>query len=189
MSDNEEAVDKLRRELHNSSGMAFVRRMRIRSSCLRTFTLNAYHLEDAFQTIGAKRLQLLHDDSGDISRQCNLVLTYLLHNFVASAKTIVDHTRIFITAFYSGTSVETTYKAKIAEDVAPDKVCRFVHDLGKLHAPLRDAAHVGVVISRYEQRGKIGCVSLPAEFTGMEWMDVLEQRILEGASGRCGKPR
>jgi hypothetical protein len=129
MTDTDEAVDRLRRELHNSSGMAFVRRMRIRSSCLRMFTLNAYRLEDAFQTIDAKRLQLLHDDSGDISRQCNLVITYLLHNFVASAKTIVDHTRIFIASFYSGTSVESSYKEKIAEDVAPDKVCRFVHDL------------------------------------------------------------
>jgi hypothetical protein len=127
--DDQEEIDNLRRQIHNSSAMTFIHRMRIRSSCLRMFTMNAYRLEDAFLSVQEKRLQLASDDSGDIFRQCNLALNYLLHNFLASAKTLVDHTRIFVADFYARTPAESSYNAKIASEIASDKVCRFVHDL------------------------------------------------------------
>ena len=129
MTDTEALVDELRRKIHNCSAMAFIHRMRTRSAGLRIFVMNALRLEDAFLTVDAKRVQLASDDSDTISREANLVVTYLLHNFVASAKTIVDHTRNFVAEFYARTPVEAAYKAKVAADIASDKLCRFVHDL------------------------------------------------------------
>jgi hypothetical protein len=68
-----------------------------------------------------------HGASGDLPRvdRCRSGV----FQQVPSAKTTVDQARNFIAEFYRGTSVERSYDARIAADIAQDKICRFVHDV------------------------------------------------------------
>jgi len=52
-----------------------------------------------------------------------------LHNFLASASTLVDHTRNHVRRLYSGLPFERECQAKIDEDLAQTPVCRFVQCL------------------------------------------------------------
>lgn len=52
-----------------------------------------------------------------------------LHNFLASAKSLVEHTRNFITSTYAETSLLHDYHREVREKLAPSGVLHFVHDL------------------------------------------------------------
>lgn len=56
-------------------------------------------------------------------------LNRLLHNFLAAAKTLIDHSRNFIDEFYSGTVIEQMYQQKIDEQFKDDELSRFINDL------------------------------------------------------------
>ena len=54
-------------------------------------------------------------------------VTRLLHNFVASAKTLVDHTRIIAREMYENTDFWKEYEAQIAQRLASNPLVQFVH--------------------------------------------------------------
>jgi hypothetical protein len=56
-------------------------------------------------------------------------ITRLLHNFLAGAATLVDHTRVFKNEMYKGQSFEKTYQEKLERDVSSSPLVNFVQDL------------------------------------------------------------
>jgi hypothetical protein len=56
-------------------------------------------------------------------------VTRLLHNFLASAKTLVDHTRVFKNEMYEGHEFEKDYQEKLQHDLGKSEIVRFVQDL------------------------------------------------------------
>ncbi|PHS31014.1 MAG: hypothetical protein COA95_07505 [Methylophaga sp.] len=50
-------------------------------------------------------------------------------DFLASAKTLIEHTRIFMDKYYSDSPIHQAYSQKIKDDLANDEPCRFVQDL------------------------------------------------------------
>jgi len=53
----------------------------------------------------------------------------LLHNFLASAMTLVDHTRAHINTWHAGTTFEKEYKRQVRESFTANPVSRFVQCL------------------------------------------------------------
>ncbi|HXI05344.1 MAG TPA: hypothetical protein VNJ49_03285 [Bradyrhizobium sp.] len=122
-------VERLVRRIQASAGLAVVRRTRARNFSLCMFTMNARELERGFQIIQAKSLELVSTDDKQELHQLRGEVSRLLHNFLAAAKTLVDHTRVFMRAYYLGSPLEKAYQDKIAAEIANDELCRFVHDL------------------------------------------------------------
>jgi hypothetical protein len=56
-------------------------------------------------------------------------ITRLLHNFLAGATTLVDHTRAFKNDVYKGKSFEKVYQAKVERDLRDSPIVSFVQDL------------------------------------------------------------
>ncbi|SES79893.1 hypothetical protein SAMN05421676_101481 [Salinibacillus kushneri] len=56
-------------------------------------------------------------------------ITRLLHNFLAAAKTLVDHTRVFYNEEYKGTEFEKDYNSKIKGNFIDIPISKFVQDL------------------------------------------------------------
>jgi hypothetical protein len=129
MPETGDEIERLIHRIQASPGLAVVRRTRTRNFSLCMFTMNALELERVFHIIQTKSLRLLSDDDKQEQNEVRREASRLLHNFLAAAKTLVDHTRVFIGAHYSGTSLERAYQEKIASEVANDELCRFVHDL------------------------------------------------------------
>jgi hypothetical protein len=52
-----------------------------------------------------------------------------LHNFLASAKTLVDHTRVHVRTIHSGTQFEEEYREEVASRFSQSSITKFVHCL------------------------------------------------------------
>ncbi len=96
---------------------------------LTIFTMNARELERIFLIIEANKYKLNSTEDGELRKQIRRGVNYLLHNFVAAARTLVDHTRVFISENYQATVLQEKYQAKIAADIKSNKNCLFIHDL------------------------------------------------------------
>lgn len=53
----------------------------------------------------------------------------LLHNFLASAKSLVDHTRVIVNRLYAAHEFKNEYQEKLEEDLANSLVQKFVQNL------------------------------------------------------------
>jgi hypothetical protein len=53
----------------------------------------------------------------------------LLHNFLASATTLIDHTRAHVTTQHAGTAFEKEYKARVHQAFGANPISRFVQCL------------------------------------------------------------
>lgn len=53
----------------------------------------------------------------------------LLHNYLAAAKSLVDHTRVFVNEYYTNCDFYTQYNNKIKEIFAESPLSHFVQDL------------------------------------------------------------
>ena len=61
--------------------------------------------------------------------QFNTEIARRLLNFVAAAKALVDNTRNFMSANYSGTDFRKEYQAHVDQELAPDPLVQFIHNL------------------------------------------------------------
>lgn len=134
MADAEQAADKRSntfRAVLESRGMKFNNQLRSRSFSLNIFRMNAVALIEATQHIRDtdNGLSLMSQDNRDEGRQAHRELSRHLHNFTASAMTLVDHTRVFMKANYEGTSVHADYLRDVTQAFATDPVSQFVQGL------------------------------------------------------------
>jgi len=53
----------------------------------------------------------------------------LLHNFLASAKSLVDHTRVIVNRLYADHEFRNEYQSKLDQDLAKNPVQKFVQNL------------------------------------------------------------
>lgn len=76
--------------------------------------------------IGATLLDQENREAGD---QAHREFKRHLHNFVASAMTVVEHTRVMMKERYDGESVHAEIGNRISNTVAQSPVCKFVQDM------------------------------------------------------------
>ena len=81
-----------------------------------------------------------------------------VHNFVASAATLIDHARILYNELYKPGNLMPSYPAKIAADFANDGISQFVKDLRNYCLHRRLPVMSGSVSMNLRQgEGEISC--------------------------------
>jgi hypothetical protein len=183
MPETGEEIERLVRRIAASPGLAVVRRTRARNFSLCMFTMNARELEHIFHIVQTKSIRLVSTDDMQERHEIRGEVCRLLHNFLAAAKTLVDHTRVFIRTYYSGTPLERAYQEKIGSDIANDELCRFVHDLRNymLHRgppPLSVWSSVGM-----DHTSQAGVNFITAELIKWDGWTVPSKRLLEKQNG------
>ena len=122
---------ELHKKMLNSQGMQFLDRMRAHSFSYNIFSMNYHEIKEALKLIenpeiGIKLFAINNREAGD---QAYREINRLFHNFLASAQTLVEHTRIFMRSHYKNTEIYPLYSKKISDDYANDRLCRFIQDL------------------------------------------------------------
>lgn len=114
-----------------SPGMKFLNQLHARSFSLNIFQMNALELMEATRKVRDpdQGISLMSQDNKEAGQQAHRELSRHVHNFVASAKTLVDHTRVFVEEHYADTPVLSSYRDQITSTFANDPVSKFVHDL------------------------------------------------------------
>jgi len=142
-----------------SSGMKFLNQLHARSFSLNIFQMNALELEEATRKVRDpdQGLALMSHDHREAGQQAHRELSRHIHNFVASSKTLVDHTRVFMNENYAGTQTHKNYQAHIASTFAIDPVSKFVHDLRNymLHKGLPNS-HMFISMEQDPEKSELG---------------------------------
>lgn len=119
------------KKIHESKGMQFINDQK-----MRTFSLNILYMNATKLIEEAGKLQdpdiglfLMFESNRDAGEQAHREINRHIHNFVAAAKTLVDHTRVFLDGRYAGEEILVQIKQRISETFNNSPVCKFVHDL------------------------------------------------------------
>jgi len=118
-------------KIHASPGMQYLGRKKQRSFILNIFVMNKIELQKdltlvADPTAALKLMSVEHREGG---HQVHREVNRRFHNFLAAAKTLIDHTRVFMADHYGMTDFHTQYQERIKRDFAADELCRFMQDL------------------------------------------------------------
>lgn len=117
--------------LAGSPGMLFLNRQKQKSFSLNIFSGNYKELNETLKLIENVENGILfwnpefNEEKDQIHREANR----LFHNYIASAKTLIEHTRNHMKSFYKGMPIWEIYTNKIAEEFSADPLCKFVQDL------------------------------------------------------------
>jgi hypothetical protein len=117
--------------IHSAPGMAHIARSHSRSFSLNIFQRNAEELIAAAQNVRDPEhgLELMAVANKEAGEQAHREINRFIHNFVASAKSLVEHTRNFIKEHYSGTILQHAYNARVKADFSSAPIAQFVEDL------------------------------------------------------------
>ena len=128
MSDKSYVVFK---NIMDSEGRKFNSRMKNHSFSYNIFSGNIKELNDGLRIIETPEigLALLSQDNKEAGNQAHREINRLFHNFLASAKTLIEHTRIFINKHYKNTTIQQAYMQKIKNEYAKDELAKFIQDL------------------------------------------------------------
>lgn len=117
--------------INASQGMAHINRSHHRTFSLNIFRMNAQELIEIARRVNDpdEGLRLMFLKNRDAGQQTHREVTRRVHNFVAAALTLVEHTRIFMREHYGEARVFKQYQTKIDEEFARDPLVKFVQDL------------------------------------------------------------
>lgn len=101
------------------------------NSSYHVFAGNYHNLAVTLDRFGRleNSMELWAEDNRDELDQFMDEVTRLLHNFLAGAKTLVDHTRVFKNEMYKGKNFEKVYQEKLERDLSDSPIVSFVQDL------------------------------------------------------------
>ncbi|MBE9143364.1 hypothetical protein [Planktothrix mougeotii] len=119
-------------QLEASPEMEIYRNLQALSASYRVFAGNYNELIQYLEHLKNPRESLPLYNNIDKRKEVNLLLdetSRLFHNFIASAKTLVDHTRVIVKRLYSNQEFIKEYQAKIDQDIANNDVQKFVQHL------------------------------------------------------------
>lgn len=123
---------QLFKELLASPGMEYLNRRKLRAFTVNIFHGNFSELMKACELVenpevGLKLMSEEHRET--LGTQAHMEVMRLFHNFLAAAKSLIDHTRVFVDDHYRDTPLMQAYQQKIQADFADDPLMRFIQDL------------------------------------------------------------
>lgn len=121
---------ELFKRIHESRGMACVRRAKTLNFSYNIFHTNFQELKNACAFIESpdSGLKVMSNQSGSGVRT-HMEINRLFHNFLAGAQTLVEHTRNFVREHYPSGSLRLAYDQKVEADFSNDGLSRFIQDL------------------------------------------------------------
>ena len=120
----------IHRKIMDSAGATVVNRAHMRSFSFNVFHMNAIELLEATHRVKdpSQGVAFMMSNQG-VGTQAHRELNRHIHNFVSSALTLVEHTRIHMRKHYEGTDFLTTYAAQATATFAHSPVAQFVQGL------------------------------------------------------------
>jgi hypothetical protein len=117
--------------IRDSRGARFLDQRHQRTFSVNLFQMNAVALMDAAQRVHDPDhgMSWMSEPNRDAGWQAHRELHRHIHNFVASALTLVEHTRSFMRASYVGSDVLRTYEARAKATFASSQTAQFVQGL------------------------------------------------------------
>lgn len=130
MHNNDKHSDLLTK-IDSCTGMAHLNRSRARSFSVNIFRLNAQELIEITRRISDadEGIRLMSVDNREAGDQTHREVTRRVHNFAAAAKTLVEHTRIFMREHYGSSEIIGTYQNRVDKDFKNDPLSQFIEDL------------------------------------------------------------
>jgi len=122
-------------ELHlkilECDGMKFLDRMKLHSFSHNIFSMNYHEIQEGLKLVENPEIgsKFFIEELRGAGVQAFREINRLFHNFLASAKTLIEHTRIFMNKYYSKSSVLQAYEQKVKNECANDELCKFIQDL------------------------------------------------------------
>jgi hypothetical protein len=122
---------ELFKQLHESKGMNFLNRLKIFSFSFQIFGGNLNELREGLTLIENPKLaiQLWKVENREHNVQAHRDITRLLHNFLAGAKTLIDHSRVFVNNYYKQLSFAALYQEKVKSTFTGDPLSAFIQYL------------------------------------------------------------
>ena len=126
-----ENFSALYKQVLDSKGMEYLGRRKIRAFALNIFEENFNEIQKTCAVIEDAKagVKLIHTAQQGEGYRFHMEVARLFHNFLASAKTLVDHTRCFMEDHYEGTLLKQNYDRRVADHLSQDQLIKFVHDL------------------------------------------------------------
>lgn len=130
MNESSTATDLLRR-ITDSAGSGYLNRAHQRTFSLNVFKMNALELMEAVQRVKDpdQGMALMMEKNREAGLQAHRELNRHVHNFVSSAVTLVEHTRVFMRKHYAETDLLETYKKQVVATFAQSPVAQYVQGL------------------------------------------------------------
>jgi hypothetical protein len=124
-------LDELEKRMKATEGHRLRLKIQALSNSYYVFAGNYHSLVVALDHFGdsEKSMTLWAVDNRDKLDRFMVEVTRLFHNFLAGAKTLVDHTRAFKNEMYEGKDFEKVYQAKLERDLVALPIVSFVQDL------------------------------------------------------------
>lgn len=122
---------QLRDKIINSEGIKCINRINYHNDCISILSRNFAELSKAllhFENL-KNALELMDQNNRKATERYLNEISRLLHNFLASAKTLIDHTRIFIDKNYKETKIFQLYTEKVKIAFKNDGLSKFIQDL------------------------------------------------------------
>lgn len=114
-----------------STGTAILNRAHMRTFSFNVFQMNAIELIEATHRVKdpSQGIAFMMTGNRDAGTQAHRELNRHVHNFVSSALTLVEHTRIHMRKHYGGTDFMATYDAQVVAMFAQSPIAQFVQGL------------------------------------------------------------
>jgi hypothetical protein len=129
--DKPNSAAELLRQITASPGQGYLNRAHQRSFSLNVFQMNAVELVEAAQRVKdpEQGMAFMMEKNREAGRQAHRELSRHVHNFVSSALTLVEHTRVFMRKHYAGTEVLAAYEKQVEATFLKSPIAQFVQGL------------------------------------------------------------
>lgn len=130
MQQNNSAAE-IHLKILESAGTAILNRAHSRTFSFNVFQMNAMELIEAVRRVKdpSQGMALMMTGNREAGTQAHRELNRHVHNFVSSALTLVEHTRIHMRKHYEGTDLMATYVAKVVATFSQSPIAQFVQGL------------------------------------------------------------
>ena len=128
---NNKDLLQLQQKILDSEGAKCIARKKYHNTTVGIFLKNYKELSEAILHFENYKnsLELFDQNKPEGREKYYNEITRLLHNFLASAKTLIEHTRIFLKKYYLNTKICERYKEKVKKEFEDDELSRFIQDL------------------------------------------------------------
>lgn len=131
MIEESSTVSDLWEQIKDSAGSRYLNLAHQRSFSLNVFQMNAVELMEVAQRVKDPNqgMNLMMQNNREAGTQAHRELNRHVHNFVSSALTLVEHTRVFMRKHYAATDLLTIYEKQVTATFAQSPVAQFVQGL------------------------------------------------------------
>jgi hypothetical protein len=149
MDHRHEQYLELQAELEGSSGFQYLQRRKVHERSLKVFGGNFRQLAELVDLIQDQNYYLQQDPNKK-SEELHSEIIRLFHNYLAAAKSLIDHTRSYVEQWHASDEFNSKYQAQVKLSFIESNASRMTLDLrnylmhrGLPPSTIRETFHIG----------------------------------------------